>query len=158
MFRSIVMKNIEFEYYTPTEAEKISFIQIPKILFSNPIFKKLSTDSKVLYSFMMDRFRLSKKNNWVDSRNRVYIYFTHDEIREVFDIGRDKVIKLMKELEEYNLIERKKQGFGLPTIIYVKNCYLHQKISENPCGTNRSEKPTSRSRKNRPLDVGKTDL
>lgn len=151
------MNNLDFEYYTPLEIEKISFVQIPKILFSNPIFKKLSTDAKVLYSFMQDRFRLSKKNNWIDNKNRVYIYFTHEEIREVFDIGRDKVIKLMKELEEYNLIERRKQGFGLPTMIYVKNCYSHKKIGENPWYTHRSEKPTSGSRKNRPLDIGKTD-
>ncbi len=151
------MDNLDFEYYTPLEIEKISFIQMPKILFSNPIFKKLSTDAKVLYSFMQDRFRLSKKNNWIDDHNRVYIYFTHEEIREVFDIGKDKVIKLMKELEEYNLIERKKQGMGKPTIIYVKNCHSHKKIAENPWYTKRSEKPTSRSLKNRSQEVGKTD-
>lgn len=55
------MEKLEFDYYTISEVEKISFIQMPKILFSSLIFKKLSTDAKVLYSFMQDRFRLSKK-------------------------------------------------------------------------------------------------
>lgn len=55
------MEKLEFDYYTISEVEKISFIQMPKILFSSPIFKKLRTAAKVLYSFMQDRFRLSKK-------------------------------------------------------------------------------------------------
>ena len=32
-----------------------------------------------------------------------------------------KIVRLFKELDEIGLIERKKQGQGLPTLIYVKN-------------------------------------
>lgn len=151
------MEELEFDYYTVSEVEKISFIQMPKILFSSPIFKKLSTDSKVLYSFMQDRFRLSKKNNWVDDKGRVYIYFTLEEIKEVFNIGNDKVSKLMKELEAYDLICRKRQGLGKPTIIYVKNCHSIKKSAEKPCEIKTSEKPKSGVPKNRNQDFGKSE-
>lgn len=47
--------------------------------------------------------------------------------------------KLMKELEAYNLIIRKRQGLGKPTIIYVKNCHSIKKSAENPWDTKTSE-------------------
>jgi predicted transcriptional regulator len=35
--------------------------------------------------------------------------------------SKKSAIKYLAELEEFGLIERKKQGLGKPTLIYVKN-------------------------------------
>ena len=53
-----------------------SFLMVPWLLITAPEYQKLSMESKVLYSMMFDRMSLSKKNNWLDEQNRVFIYYT----------------------------------------------------------------------------------
>ncbi|WP_246566728.1 replication initiator protein A [Tissierella simiarum] len=77
------MGEINFSYYHGKESEKFSFFRIPKVLYIDPIFKNLSSDAKVLYGILLDRMELSMKDNWVDENNRVYIYFTIENIMEV---------------------------------------------------------------------------
>lgn len=77
------MGEINFSYYHGKESEQFSFFRIPKVLYIDPIFKNLSSDAKVLYGILLDRMELSMKNNWVDENNRVYIYFTIENIMEV---------------------------------------------------------------------------
>ena len=70
------MRERIFTYHYGNEGEQYAFYRIPKILITDPYFKYLSTDAKLLYGLMLDRLSLSMKNNWIDERNRVYIYFT----------------------------------------------------------------------------------
>ena len=111
-----------FDYFYPEQADQFAFFRIPKILFRDKRFKHISTDAKVLYGLMLDRVSLSAKNHWIDSQGRVYIIFTLDEIMDEFDCANQKATKMIVELEEKaHLIERKRQGLGKPTLIYVKN-------------------------------------
>ena len=64
--------SIKFDYYYGKEAESFSFFRIPKLLFTDPIFTKLSSDAKVLYGILLDRMSLSMKNKWMDEANKVY--------------------------------------------------------------------------------------
>ena len=110
------------EYFYGHEAEQYVFFRIPKALISDKRFKNMSTDAKLLYGLMLDRMGLSIKNKWLDEENRVYIIYTVDDI--IIDLGcaRQKVSKLLEELDlAFGLIERKRQGLGKPNIIYVKN-------------------------------------
>ena len=114
----------KFNYYYSNEAEQFNFYRIPKVLFTDKRFAKLSVEAKVLYGLLLDRMSLSLKNNWIDEDNRVYIYFKLEDVQEYMDIGKDKGIKLFSELDSekgIGLIERKKQGLGKPTMIYVMN-------------------------------------
>ncbi|MBP3629704.1 MAG: replication initiator protein A, partial [Anaerotignum sp.] len=116
------VKEIIFDYHYGMEAEQYAFFRIPKILMSDPLFRTLSLEAKVLYGMMMDRLVLSAKNGWRDGAGRIYIYFTIEDICESFNCGKDKAVKALKELEkDIGLIERKKQGQGKPTMIFVKN-------------------------------------
>ena len=55
-------------------------------------------------------------------RSRVYIIFTTEEIMEALSCANQKACRLMLELEkDAGLIERKRQGLGKPSLIYVKN-------------------------------------
>ena len=110
------------EYFYGHEAEQYVFFRIPKALISDKRFKNMSTDAKLLYGLMLDRMGLSLKNKWLDEENRVYIIYTVEDI--IIDLGcaRQKVSKLLEELDlAFGLIERKRQGLGKPNIIYVKN-------------------------------------
>ena len=39
--------DIKFDYYYGKEAETYSFLKIPKLLFTDPIFSKLSSDASL---------------------------------------------------------------------------------------------------------------
>lgn len=106
------------EYIDDDEAT----ILIPKALFTEPNFRELSTDAKVLYGILLDRMSLSLKNQWLDAQNKVYIIFTVEEIMDALNCANQKATRLMVELEKQaGLIERKRQGLGRPNLIYVKN-------------------------------------
>lgn len=116
------MALIVFDYHYSLESEQYAFFRIPKVLMSDPLFRTLSLEAKVLYGMMIDRLVLSTKNGWKDEAGRIYIYFTIGDICESFNCGKDKAIKALKELEkDAGLIERRKQGQGKQTMIFVKN-------------------------------------
>ena len=124
------------EFYLENEAEQFVFYKIPKLLFKDKRYSKISSDAKLLYALLLDRMSLSKKNGWVDEEKRVYIYFSVREIMEEFDIGTEKCTKIMSELDDVKgcgLIHRKKQGQGKPAKIYVmKYTSENEENAENP--------------------------
>ena len=116
--------NAEFDYFHDYESEQFAFYRIPKVLFTDDYFRNLSSDAKVLYGLMLDRMALSIKNRWIDEDNRVYIIFSLEQVMKYMNCGRDKGMKTLAELDTkkgIGLIERVKQGFGKPDIIYVSN-------------------------------------
>lgn len=160
------------DYFYGDEADQFIYFRIPRQLITNPKFKHISTDAKLLYGMLLDRMGLSAKNQWCDDDGRVFIYYTVEEICEDMTCGRDKAMKLLAELDTgkgIGLIERVKQGQGKPTKIYVKRFITgtvmpRQKQippSRHPevdfSDVQRSEFPTSRSRDCRCQEVGKTD-
>lgn len=113
---------MQYEYFYGAQAEQFSFYRIPKALFTEPNFRELSTDAKVLYGILLDRMSLSLKNQWLDAQNKVYIIFTVEEIMDALNCANQKATRLMVEPEKQaGLIERKRQGLGRPNLIYVKN-------------------------------------
>ena len=111
---------IPHDYYYGCEAEQYTFYRFPKALFQNGRYKGMTDSAKILYGLMLDRMGLSLKNGWLDKQNRVFIYFTLEDLQEYMNCGHNKGVKLMSELDKIGLIERVKQGLGRPAIIYVK--------------------------------------
>ena len=95
------------------------FFRVPKLLFESELYKKMSAESKLLYAILKDRFELSVKNNWIDADGNIYFIFTVEEIGEMLGCGKDKVIKLKKELKKYDLLEEVRQGLNKPNLIYL---------------------------------------
>lgn len=118
--------NLNLDYYYGTEADQYSFYRIPKTLLTDPHYKSVSIEAKVLYSLLLNRMSLSIRNGWMDADRRVYIYFTQEDAMALMGCGKDKATRLFRELDQsgIGLIERKKQGQGRPTRIYVKNFTL----------------------------------
>ena len=65
---------LNLDYYYGSEADQYSFYRIPKVLLTDPRYKGVSIEAKVLYGLLLDRMGLSLKNGWMDSDRRVYIY------------------------------------------------------------------------------------
>ena len=115
------MDNYYLDYFYGLEADAYSFIRVPKLLINLPIYKDLTSDDKLLYGILLDRMSLSAKNRWMDDDGRVYIIYTIEDVMEVLNCAQHKAVKLMNNLEtKAHLIERKRQGQGKPSLIYVK--------------------------------------
>lgn len=47
------------DYFYGDEAEQFTFYRIPKVLFTDPSYRRISSDAKILYGLMLDRMGLS---------------------------------------------------------------------------------------------------
>lgn len=112
---------MNFDYYYGAQSEQFSFIRIPRVMITEKMFSELSLQAKMLYSILLDRMALSRKNSWFDDENRVYIIYPIMEIQSDLGFSKKKAMDYLTELETFGLVEKKKRGFGLPSIIYVKS-------------------------------------
>lgn len=120
---------IKLSYFYGREADQYSFYKIPKLLFTEEYFKKVSVEAKVLYGPMLDRMSLSMKNQWFDTEGRAYIYYSLEDIMDALGCSNKKAISIMKELDiesGIGLIEKKRQGQGKPTMIYLKQFMIQE--------------------------------
>ena len=127
------------DYFTERDAIEYPFYRIPKALISDPQYRSVSTDAKLLYGLLLDRMDLSVKKRWLDEHGCVFLFYAIESIQADLCCCKEKACKLLCELERAGLIERKRQGRGKPSIIYVKRFIK------------KSEIQTSKGLKNRPL-------
>ena len=106
-------------FYGRRQADLFSFVRLPKLLFSEDRFDKLSVEAKVLYGFLLDRMSLSAVNGWLDDEGRVFVYYTIEEVMKDFKCGNKKACSFLQELEDFELIEKRRQGLNKPNLIYV---------------------------------------
>ena len=109
------------DYFYGQAGKLFSFYRIPKALFQEQRFQNLSTDAKTLYGILLDRMSLSVKNEWFDKKGRVFIIFTIEDVKRTLRCADNKATRLLRELEKFGLIERKRRGQGKPCLVYVKN-------------------------------------
>jgi hypothetical protein len=139
------------------------------MLMTEPHFKKLSSDAKILYGLMLDRMSLSIKNDWIDNENKVYIFFTLEDVQENLNCSHTTGVKFLAELDTVNgigLIERVKQGQGKPTRIYVKNFILPVDKAVDKCDNlnagsqdfKKVEVKTYKNLKSKPQESGSADF
>ena len=91
---------------------------------------------------MLDRMSLSVKNQWMDEEGRTYIYYSLEDIMDALGCSNKKAISIMKELDMdagIGLIEKKRQGQGKPTMIYLKQ-FMIQDVQKCRNYMSRSEK------------------
>lgn len=143
------------------------FIKIPKAFSEDVYYSDLSTDSRYAYGILRDRFKLSIKNKWIDDAGNVFLYYTNEKLGQVLNCGKDKVIKIKKELTKFGLLEEERQGLNLPNRLYIGNVISHFEVIHRPETSHtkevgktdyrKSEIPTTGSLKNRLQEVGKFD-
>ncbi|AFT82583.1 replication initiator protein A [Leuconostoc carnosum] len=109
----------EESFYKAKEIYGETFYQLPKVLFTNPLYKGISNDAKVAYALLKDRFNYSIRNNWVDENDNIYFIFTNDELMSLLSSGNQKVIKIKKELDSVGLLLQKRMGVNKPNHLYL---------------------------------------
>lgn len=152
-------ENIKFEpFYNDGEIDKFRYYSIPQVLFTEGIFRGIDALSKLLYGFLLDRTGLSRKQHWCDPDGRLYVHYPVSEVMEKLNISKPYGIKFLKELEEIGLIERKRQGQGMPTKICVNNFSRCRLQEVNETSHKKSTAFTSRSQWHLPQEVNRIYL
>ena len=94
-----------------------SYMMFPRFLLD----MEINETAKMLYMILLDRARLSQKNEgWSDTNGHVFLYFTIEALAEVLHKSQMTVKTALAVLEKQELIFRKRQGPGHPNQIYVK--------------------------------------
>jgi hypothetical protein len=148
--------------YNANEVYGERFYAVPKVFMTNDKYKKLSSDCKLAYGVLKDRFNLSVKNGWIDENGDIFFYFTIEDLCEYLGCAKQKAISIKKELIKAELLEAKRQGLKKPDILYLlkpevteKDIYKIQK-DETLEAVGKYENHTSRSMKTIPLEVRKS--
>lgn len=120
-----------FKRITIQEFEQERFYKLYKFLFEDDYFRKLSDSAKIAYCMFRDRFELSKMNNWIDDNGNVYLIFTTKDLCELLNCGTQKVTKIKKELENFNLLEQERIGLNKPNKIYILEPKKNSKTNDS---------------------------
>ena len=104
-------------------------MQMPRWLFSDPQYSGLSMESKVAYTFLLNRFQLSRRNGWVNRHGEVYVIYTREYLSREIQVSYRKAITSFKELADKHLLWEQRQGRGLPNRIFLAEVQLNEKAA-----------------------------
>ena len=65
-----------FALMKQTDIQSVHHLQMPRWLFSDPRYAEMSLDAKVAYTFLLNRFQLSRRNGWVNDTGEVFVMLT----------------------------------------------------------------------------------
>lgn len=88
-------------------------------LYNEPYKSMLSSNAKLAYIIILDRLRLSIKNNFVNDQKEVFIYLPRKELGNLLHCTDKTIVKIFKELNALKLIYEQKRGVGKTIKIYV---------------------------------------
>jgi Replication initiator protein A (RepA) N-terminus. len=136
------------------------FFQLPKAFMEDDFYKPMTNDAKMAYAILKDRFQLSLKNKWVDDVGDVYLIYTNDELGEILNVGKNKIVRIKKELEDFGLLDQERIGVNKPNRLYLAEVVIHRAEASNDTevsNTNyrKSQNETTGSFKNKLQEVSK---
>ncbi len=108
-----------FPLMRQTDVQSIYHMQMPRWLFSDPRYAGMSLDAKVAYTFLLNRFQLSRRNGWVNDFGEVFVIFPRKELARELRICEQRVTAAFRTLKELNLIWEKRCGRGDANQIYL---------------------------------------
>ncbi|MGH1756505.1 replication initiator protein A [Enterococcus hirae] len=148
----------EFNFITAQETYRALYYQLPKVLFTSPLYKDMSNDSKIAYAMLQDRCEASIENNWIDEQNRIFFIFTRAELMDILGCKENKISKIKKELKSKNLLFEQRtppkklpngEWLNFPNRLYLgklevtaEDVFVHTK--------DKAKEPNSESGKNKP--------
>lgn len=89
------------------------------IIYEEPYKTKLSDKAKLLYMIILDRLKLSIKNNYTNDKNEVFIYLSRKEVQNILNCSDKTVTKTFNELVYLELIFEERSAIGKNIKIYI---------------------------------------
>jgi len=107
-----------FRLMRQTDVQNVWHMQMPRWLFSDPRYADMSLDAKVTYTFLLNRFQLSRRNGWVNDDGEVFVIFPRKALAKELRICEQRVTAAFRKLAELQLIWEKRCGRGDANQIY----------------------------------------
>ena len=117
-----------FTLMKQTDVQSIYHMQMPRWLFSDPRYADMSLEAKVTYTFLLNRFQLSRRNGWVNDHGEVFVIFPRRELARELRICEQRVTAAFHKLVELKLVWEKRCGRGDANQIYL----AHVQPEDNP--------------------------
>ena len=108
-----------FALMKQTDIQSVHHLQMPRWLFSDPRYAEMSLDAKVAYTFLLNRFQLSRRNGWVNDNGEVFVIFPRKALARELRICEQRVSAAFRKLAELQLIWEKRCGRGDANQIYL---------------------------------------
>ena len=108
-----------FQLMKQTDIQNVYHMQMPRWLFSDPRYADMSLDAKVTYTFLLNRFQLSRRNGWVNDQGEVFVIFPRKALAAELRICEQRVTAAFRKLAELQLIWEKRCGRGDANQIYL---------------------------------------
>ena len=96
-----------------------AYFRMPKEFIYEQKYKDLSSNAKLLYAVLYGRLDLSRAHNLHDESYNYYVICEVDEVALLLNCSRNTAIKVLKELETFELIKKAKSGKGNSNILYI---------------------------------------
>lgn len=98
---------------------------------------------------MLSRLALSarREDEFTDAEGRLYILYTIDQVQADLRCARATAVKLMRQLVEYGLLEKKRRGQGKPNLLFVKDFREAEKVVDGAEATREEKENNQRKSK-----------
>ena len=114
-----IKEHPSFPLMKQTDIQSVYHMQMPRWLFSDPRYAEMSLDAKVTYTFLLNRFQLSRRNGWVNEFGEVFVIFPRKSLAAELRICEQRVTAAFRKLAELQLIWEKRCGRGDANQIYL---------------------------------------
>ena len=108
-----------FTLMKQNDVQNLYYMQMPLWLFSDPRYSELSLDAKVTYTFLLNRFQLSRRNGWTNEAGEVFVIFPRKMLAKELRICEQRVTAAFRALAGVKLIWEKRCGRGDANQIYL---------------------------------------
>lgn len=108
-----------FSLMKQTDIQSVYHMQMPRWLFSDPRYADMNLDAKVTYTFLLNRFQLSRRNGWINEQGEVFVIFPRKALAAELRICEQRVTAAFKKLVELELVWEKRCGRGDANQIYL---------------------------------------
>lgn len=97
----------------------VQFYQILQAFYHNPKYYGMNPSSRETYAMLHNLLPLSINNGWVDEEGEIYVKLSREKLMLRLGIGKDKMVKVFKELRALGLIVEKRIGCNKCNEIYI---------------------------------------
>lgn len=108
-----------FSLMKQTDIQNLYYMQMPRWLFSDLRYADMSLDAKVAYTFLLNRFQLSRRKGWINEQGEVFVIFPRLELAKELRVCEKRVTAAFRALAERQLIWEKRCGRGDANQIYL---------------------------------------
>lgn len=109
----------DFTLMKQTDIQSACYMQMPRWLFFDARYAELSLEAKVAYTFLFNRFQLSRRKGWVNDRGEVFVIFPRKALAKELRICEQRVTAAFRQLVDARLVWEKRCGRGDANQIYL---------------------------------------